>query len=214
MLIETLLVLFPAANEDGANKPHESRRKHGPPTRSGAWAPLLWIWGPHASSTTGFSPKHATSADVHQHGTPHGPWRHAAPFHAPGTDGPSLWSHISPGAPTGHDGTTRHAETSRLFKEHGSPRPSWHGTWSQRDAGPPWWNDGPTTSRNGSQGFSGASTSRRHDATSGEHDGTPGSYDGSIQDTWQHVQQFCYGQHAGPPRRDTWTPREHAGAPG
>lgn len=223
-----MFLVLGAANEDGSDEPDEHRREHGPLTGTGPYAPLPWpwrprrSWGPNASWPAGFSPKHASSADAQQHGASHGPRRHAASFHAPWTDGATLWTPASPGAPSGHDGATRHArtpryaETPRPSQKHGSPRASWYGT--QRDAGAPWWDDGPPSSWNRSKGSSGSSTPGGHDATSREHDGSSGSYAGwddgaPTQDTRQHAKQLWDGQHAGATGRNARASRKHAGAP-
>lgn len=147
-LISVFLVLG-AANEDGPNEPDELRWEHGPPTGTGLYALLLWAWRSWGLSTSwpaGISSKHATSADGQQHGASHGPRQHAGSFHAPWTDGASLWTPGSPGAPSGHDGTTRHARTTKHAEtlwpsqKYGGPRASWYG--NERNAGAPWWDDG------------------------------------------------------------------------
>lgn len=121
------LLAFPA-NEDGSDEPDELRRERGPPSGTGPAVLLRCCCrsrGPRSSWSTGVFSKHATSTDVQQHGSPHGPWEHAA-VHAPRADGASLRS-------TGYDGTTRHAGPSRYAEtfwpspEHGSTRTSWHG---------------------------------------------------------------------------------------
>lgn len=122
------LLAFPA-NEDGSDEPDELRWERGPPSGAGPALLLLCCCrsrGPRSSWSTGVFSKHATSTDVQQHGTPHGPWEYAASVHAPRADGAPLRS------PTGYDGT-RHAGTSRYAEtfwpspEHGSSGTSRHG---------------------------------------------------------------------------------------
>lgn len=209
---EVLVVFFFSADED---EPDELRREHGAPTgtRLHAFIPGPWwprgSWGSWAPWLTGVSSKHASSADV-QHGAPYGPWRDAAIFHAPWTNGPPLWTPTSSGPPSGHDGTFRHAritETSWPPKKHGSSGSSWYGT--QRDAGAPWGDDGPPSSRNGSKGPSRTTPTGWNDAPSRKHDGAPGPNAGwsngaPTTDTQQRAQQLQDGQHAGVPWRDAW----------
>lgn len=200
-------MVLAAADEDG---PDEHRWKYGAPAGTRPNAPLPWgARGPDASRPAGLSTKHAASADAQQHGAPNGPRRHAASFHAPWTDGATFWTSVSPGA---HDGTPRHArapryaETPRSAEKYGPPRASRYGT--QRDAGAPWWHDGPPSSRDGS---SGSPTSGGHDAASGEHDGPAGWDDGApTQDTRQRAKQLWDGQHAGATGRFAWAPRKYA----
>lgn len=177
------LLAFPA-NEDGSDEPDELRRGRGPPSGAGPALLLLCCCGargPRSSRSAGVFSKHATSTDVQQHGSPHGPWEYATSVHGPRADGAPLR------APTGYDGTTRHAGTSRYAEtfwpspEHGSSRTSRHGP--QGDAGP------PASARDRSQRSTGASTSGGHDGPSGEHDSTRSRWDDGApqQDTRQHA---------------------------
>lgn len=165
-----LFWLLLPANEDGSDEPDELRREREPPPGPGPALVLLCLRGPGSPRPARVSPQHAA----------HGSWEYAAPLHAPRTDGASLRP------PPGHDGTTRHARTSRYAEafwpsqEHGSTGAPWHGP--QRNAGT------PILTRDGSERRAGTSTSGGHDVTSGEHDSSRWDDGAPEQDTRQHVE--------------------------